>query len=119
MNILLLTGFVGRDPECVKSKTGQTVLRFSLATRRPSGEDVDWHRCVLYGAYADKLAPKIRKGTHLAINGRIKYSEAVLNGAKCYFTDIIVNSVEVLQKHESSTTTDSEGDVVSKDGSFF
>lgn len=106
MNLVILTGFVGNEPSLTESGTGQSILRFNLATRRNKSKEPDWHRCVMYGNYAKKMNERIKKGVRLAINGRIKYSKVIVNKQQCFFTDILVNNVEVLQYSQFEEDTE-------------
>ena len=82
MNRATLMGHVGRDPESRKTQAGDAMLNFSLATtekfRRRDGESdeaTEWHRVVVFGPLAETVAPMVRKGTPLLVEGRIQRRE--------------------------------------------
>ena len=83
LNKVLLIGRLGQDPEIRVSPGGTTVANFSIATneswRNKEGEQqerTDWHRCVVFGATAEKFVePYVKKGTLVSIEGQLQTSE--------------------------------------------
>lgn len=75
-NRVTLLGNTGGTPETIDGG-----IAFSLATteewtdrqgQRP--QRTDWHRCVMFGARAEGVAPYIRKGARLMIEGKLRSS---------------------------------------------
>lgn len=79
VNKIILLGYVGGDPEMHYPEAGSAIANFSLATSEPVGggktETTEWHRIVMYGDYARFAERYIRKGTHLYLEGKLKYRE--------------------------------------------
>ena len=84
MNKATLIGHVGRDVDMRVSRKGVKVARFSLATSErwrkaedgESGETwedhTEWHRIVVFGRLAELAEARVRTGTPLYIEGRIR-----------------------------------------------
>lgn len=79
VNKVILIGNVGGDPEMKFPDKNSCFATFSLATSEMRGtggtEVTDWHRIVLSGEAARFAERYIRKGTHLFVEGRLKYRE--------------------------------------------
>ena len=78
MNRATLVGFAGKHPEMRKLPSGDDVAQFSLATterfRRKDdtvGEATQWHTIVAYGAAAEVVRTRVRKGDPVLVEGRI------------------------------------------------
>jgi single-strand DNA-binding protein len=98
MNKVVLIGRLTRDPETRVAQGGnQTAIsRYSLAVNRSykrEGEpDADFINCVAFGKRAEFVQKYLKKGTQIAISGRIQtgsYDDK--DGKKVYTTDIIVD----------------------------
>lgn len=101
MNRCYLLGRLGADSELKVTQGGQSVLKFSLATsekyKDKQGdlqEKTEWHRCVMWGDRAGKLAQHLTKGKQLLVEGSVTYSSYDKDGEKRYSTDIKVNNIE-------------------------
>ncbi len=100
MNRAHLIGNLGADAELRHFATGAR-LTFNLATTerwkdKNTGEPKDrteWHRCVLWGPRAEKLAPHLTKGTTLFVEGSIETRSYDKDGQKKYSTDIRVRDL--------------------------
>lgn len=107
-NSVQLIGHAGQDAELVTLKSGQQLAKFSLATnesyKNKDGEWQDktaWHNLQMWGPGAERAVANIQKGTQLVIKGKIAYSESEdKDGAKRYFTNIVVREYVVLTKRE-------------------
>jgi single-strand DNA-binding protein len=101
MNKTILIGNLGKDPEF--KDVGQSKLcKFSVATqdsikREGRWEKVtDWHNVVVWGGQAENCAKFLRKGSKVAIEGKLKTRTWDQDGQKRYVTEVIANSVEFL-----------------------
>jgi single-strand DNA-binding protein len=99
-NSVTIVGNVGKDPETYG--TGTKVVKFSVATGRYKGEETDWHRIVCFGKTADVVEQYVRKGSKILVSGRIQYSQTESNGETKYFTDIIANEIQLLDRRETA-----------------
>ncbi len=113
MNKCFLTGRLTRDPE-VRYSSGNTqtaIARYSLAVDRRFKRDgdeqtADFINCVVFGRGAEFTEKYLRKGTKIAIVGRIQTgSYNNKDGAKVYTTEIVVDEQEFA---ESKTSGDND-----------
>ena len=82
LNQHTIIGFVGGDAECKQLPNGTPVIKFSLATRKSwkldNGqwdERVQWHNVVAYGKSFAAMAERIKKGSHLLVQGELRTHE--------------------------------------------
>ena len=102
MNKVILMGRLTRDPEVrYSSGDNQTAIaRYSLAVDRRfkrDGDDqtADFINCVVFGKGAEFAEKYLRKGTKIAVSGRIQTgSYTNKDGVKVYTTDVIVEDQE-------------------------
>ena len=105
MNNVALIGRVTKGIELKKSATGKSVTNFTLAVRRDK-ENTDFINCVAWNGTADLLYNYVKKGHRIGLNGRLqtrKYEDNT--GRKVYVTEVIANSVELLEKKETDNHT--------------
>ncbi len=104
MNVAILIGNLGHDPEIRYTKSGTAVCNFSLATNKEwtnkDGEKqkkTEWHRIVAYDKRAEILAEYLNKGSRLAVRGEIQYRQwEDKEGRKMSTPEIIVEHFEFL-----------------------
>jgi len=99
INIVILSGNIGKDAELTTTKGGVSLCRFSLATShgKKGEEKTDWHRITLWGKSAENLAQYLTKGKMVAVQGRIQYSKV----DEKYYTDIVASEVTFLGGRKS------------------
>jgi single-strand DNA-binding protein len=105
-NNVRLIGNLGDDPKVRKLDSGKTVANFSIATneiyRDSKGEkqsETTWHRLVAWGKQAEVVENYVKKGSEIAIDGKISNrSYEDKSGEKHYITEILVNSILLLGK---------------------
>lgn len=105
-NNVRLIGNLGDDPKVTKLESGKTVANFSIATNETykdsKGEkqtETTWHRLVAWGKQAEIVANYVKKGSEIAIDGKISNrSYEDKDGKKHYITEILVNSILLLGK---------------------
>lgn len=80
INKAVFTGNLTRDAELRATRGGSSVLAFTVAVndrRRQGDEWVDvanFIDCAVFGRRADALAPHLRKGVKVAVEGKLRYS---------------------------------------------
>ncbi len=97
-NNVILIGFLGSDPEFRETATGKKVARVSIATecsyKTKDGEwvkDTQWHRLTAWERGADYMRNYLRKGSHIGVLGKLKYSRSEsYDGTIRYFTEVVV-----------------------------
>lgn len=104
VNVVILLGNLGSDPEIRYTQNGTAVASFSLATtERRKGKDgqtqdfTEWHRIVAWNKMAEICEKYLHKGSKIYIEGRLqtrKWQDK--NGADHYTTEIIVREMKML-----------------------
>lgn len=105
LNKAQLIGNLGRDAELRYTQGGQAVASFTMATTegwtdKTSGqrqEKTEWHRVVLWGKTAERVAEYLTKGKQVYVEGRIqtrKWTDK--DGAEKYTTEINAFNVVLL-----------------------
>ena len=105
-NSVRLIGHLGDDPVVKKLESGKQVVNFSLATNEvyhdSQGErqsETTWHRLVAWEKQAEILDNYGRKGSEIAVEGRItNRSYEDKSGEKRYITEIVVNQILLLSR---------------------
>ena len=102
MNVAILCGNVGKDPEMRETQGGHSLCKFSLATKAgKGGEDTDWHNIVAWGRTAELCSMYVKKGDKVLVNGRISQRKWEGDDGKMnYMTEIVAFSVEFMGKRE-------------------
>lgn len=115
MNKVVLMGRLTRDPE-VRYSQGESPLaiaRYTLAvdrrqSRNSSDEQTaDFIGCVAFGRAGEFAEKYFRKGTKIAISGRIQTgSYTNKDGVKVYTTEVIVDEQEFAESKNASASNE-------------
>lgn len=113
MNLVLLMGNLGADPELIQAATGP-VLKLRLATTQTYYDkdkvkqtSTEWHRVAYFGAGAPGLARILQKGSGIQLQGRNHTSSYEKNGEKRYSTEVIAHSINLLPTQKYRDTASS------------
>lgn len=114
MNKVVLVGRLTRDPE-VKYSQGDNataIARFTLAVdrkiKRDNEETADFISCIDFGRMAEFAEKYFRKGTKIAISGRIQTgSYTNREGQKVYTTEVVVEEQEFAESKAASQQNNS------------
>lgn len=76
MNLAILTGNLGRDPE-LRAHGGDNILNFAIgvATGTRDKPETMWVDCALWGKRATTLQPYLFKGSRVTVSGPLKLEE--------------------------------------------
>ena len=110
MNKVVLIGRLTRDPEIRYSQGVQAiaVARYTLAVDRRFRRDsesqtADFIGCVAFGRQAEFAEKYFRKGTKIAVTGRIQTgSYTNREGQKVYTTDVVIEEQEFAESKAAS-----------------
>ena len=108
LNKILLLGRLVADPELRYTATGKAVAQFTLAVDRPFASqdgkrEADFIPVILWGKTAEAAANYSFKGQRLLVEGRLQIrSYEAKDGSKRWATEVIGNSIEFIEKKESS-----------------
>lgn len=104
LNSAILIGRLTKDPVSGTSQSGTFSARFTLAVDRHSKTDpdaADFPSCVCFGKTAEIARDYLKKGTKIAVQGRIqtsKYPDE--NGKEVYRTDVVVLGIEFCERKQ-------------------
>ena len=111
INQVILIGYCGDKAELKTLPNGTPVARLSVATSESwqdtaSGEwktESQWHNVIMWRKLAEVIAAKAQKGNRIFVQGKIKYRQYEQDGVKKYATDIVAETVRILEKSEGSS----------------
>jgi single-strand DNA-binding protein len=122
MNKIILIGRLTKDPDVryTHGEQSTAIARYSLAVDRKfkkEGEpDADFINCVAFGRSGEFAEKYLRKGTKIAVVGRIQTGRYTnKDGQKVYTTDVIVEEQEFAESKASVGNTQ-QAAPTSKDG---
>ena len=112
MNKVILMGRLTRDPsisytQANSAQESTCVARYSLAVDRRFNRDgerkADFISCIAFGRQAEFAEKYLRKGTKIALTGRIQTgSYTNRDGQKVYTTDVVVEEQEFAESKAAS-----------------
>lgn len=89
MNVICITGNLGKDAELKAMQDGTPVLKFSVADSQGRDKPAIWWSADLFGKRAETLAQYMKKGQQVTVTGTL--SEREYEGKK--YQTIRVNDV--------------------------
>jgi single-strand DNA-binding protein len=113
VNLVVLMGNLGKDPELRVTQRGTPVATFSLATSEgytdPSGgrgERTDWHRVVVWGTAAEACKEYLHKGRLVHVEGSLRTrSYADSTGHTRGVVEVVARRVQFLGVHSQERDT--------------
>ena len=109
MNKVTLIGRLGNDVELRFLPEGTAVCDLRIATNEDykdkegaKHEQTEWHRVVVWNGQAKTCAQYLKKGSLVAVEGKLKTRTWDKDGEKRYITEISASHVEFL---DSKPTT--------------
>ena len=107
INIVILVGRLGKDPEIRSTPGGTSVAKFSLATDEKftdrageKQERTEWHNIVAWGKLGEICGQYLKKGKLVYIEGSIRTDswDDKESGQKKYRTEIVANTMKMLDR---------------------
>ena len=112
MNKAILMGRLTRDPEIryTQGDNPMCIARYTLAVDRRfnrnannDGNNADFIPCVCFGKTAEFVEKYLKKGTKMAVTGRIQTgSYTNRDGVKVYTTEVVVEDQEFAESRNAS-----------------
>lgn len=104
VNMAILVGNLGKDPEVRFTQSGRAVANFSVATSEVwTGQDggrqerTEWHNVVVWGKQAESCGQYLAKGRQVFVQGNIRTrSYEDKTGNTRYVTEIVAQRVQFL-----------------------
>jgi len=111
MNKSILIGRLVRDPEVRYAQNGNAtcIARYTLAVdrrfKKEGEQEADFISCIAFGKAGEFAEKYFKKGTKIAITGRIQTgSYTNKDGQKVYTTDIVVEEQEFAESKGSGSS---------------
>ena len=106
INRVVLSGNLTRDAEIRMSQSGMAIVSFGVAVndRRKNQQTGEWEDyanfvdCAMFGTRAEKLQPYLEKGTKVAIEGKLRWSQWEHEGQKRSKLEVIVDEIELMSR---------------------
>ncbi|XOV94608.1 MAG: single-stranded DNA-binding protein [Bacteroidota bacterium] len=96
-NSVTLIGRLGTDPEIRAFESGRKLASFPVATNETytndKGEKVDdtqWHNITAWGRNAENAETILKKGSYVALRGKLIYHSFEQDGNTCYVSEVQV-----------------------------
>lgn len=104
INRVVISGNLTRDPEVRRTQSGMAIMSFGVAVndRRRNNQTGEWEDyanfidCTMFGNRAEALSSILSKGTKVAIEGKLRWSQWERDGQKRSKIEVIVDEVELL-----------------------
>ena len=101
INKVVITGNLTRDAILRQTQSGRPVLSMTVAfDERVREQDGSWTSranyvdCAIFGNRATSLSDWLRKGTHVAIEGHLRWQQWEKDGEKRSAVSVIVDEIE-------------------------
>ena len=116
MNSFSGIGRLTRDPDVrYNPNTQVAVARFTIAIDSGYGDNkrTDFPSIVVFGKMAEVVEKYLKKGSQVAVQGRLQTGSYEKDGMKHYTTDIIASNIEFLgkPKQDSNVSISEQNDI--------
>ena len=108
INRVAISGNITRDPELRSMQGGMAVLGFGVAVndRRRNQQTGEWEDCpnfidcTMFGARAESVARFLAKGSKVAVEGKLRWSQWERDGQKRSKIEVVVDEIEFMSRGE-------------------
>lgn len=109
INRVVISGNLTRDPELRSTQSGTPVLSMGVAVndRRRNPQTGEWEDypnfidCTMFGARAQSLSNYLSKGTKVAIEGKLRWSQWERDGQKRSKIEVIIDELEFMSSRNA------------------
>ncbi|MDR1183787.1 MAG: single-stranded DNA-binding protein [Coriobacteriales bacterium] len=113
INRVLISGNLTRDPELRATTSGMPVLGMGVAVndRRKNQSTGEWEDypnfidCTMFGSRAESVSRYLSKGSKVAIEGKLRWSQWEREGQKRSKIEVIIDEIEFLSARDNSAPT--------------
>ena len=107
MNKIILTGIVGKEPQCTITKEKSlSIAKFSLAVKRERDkEKTDWFNITSFIGVENFIKPFVHKGSKLLVSGSFQFDEYEKDGETKTSTCVIADKIEILSSKNDNEET--------------
>lgn len=108
INSVAITGNLTRDAELRSTAGGTAALSFGIAVndRRKNQQTGEWEDCpnfidcTMFGARAQSVSRFLSKGSKVAIEGKLRWSQWERDGQKRSKIEVIVDEIEFMSRQQ-------------------
>lgn len=108
INRVVISGNLTRDPDLRSTASGMPVLGFGVAVndRRKNQQTGEWEDypnfidCTMFGARAQSVSRFLSKGSKVAIEGKLRWSQWERDGQKRSKVEVIVDEIEFMSRQQ-------------------
>jgi single-strand DNA-binding protein len=108
INHVAITGNLTRDSELRSTAGGTAVLSFGIAVndRRKNQQTGEWEDCpnfidcTMFGTRAQSVSRFLSKGSKVAIDGKLRWSQWERDGQKRSKIEVIVDEIEFMSQRQ-------------------
>ena len=116
LNTFVGIGRLTKDPDVrYNPNTQVAVARFTIAIDSGYGDNkrTDFPSIVVFGKMAEVVEKYLKKGSQVAVQGRLQTGSYEKNGVRHYTTDIIAINIKFLAKpkQDSNTSSSEQNDI--------
>lgn len=119
INSVIISGNLTRDPELRTTASGLPVLGFTVAVndRRKNLQTNEWEDfpnyvdCTLFGARAENIARMVSKGSKVAIEGKLRWSQWERDGQKRSKLEVIVDEIVTMSQQATQQQSLYDSDI--------
>ncbi len=104
-NNVQLIGRLGNDPQVRSFESGKKMATFSMATNEvyynnkgEKVEDTQWHNVVAWGKKVDIIEEYLKKGSEVAVQGKLVNRKYEHEGITKYVTEISLAEMLMIDK---------------------
>ena len=102
INRVIISGNLTRDPELRATAGGMQVMSLGVAVndRRKNQQTGEWEDYPNFGTRAESLARFLSKGTKVAIDGKLRWSQWERDGQKRSKLEVVVDDLEFMSSRQ-------------------
>ena len=117
INRVIISGNLTRDPELRQTASGLPVLGFGVAVndRRKNQQTGEWEDypnfvdCTMFGTRAESVAKFLSKGSKVAIEGKLRWSQWERDGQKRSKIEVIIDELEFMSSRDGASAGSTSG----------
>ena len=106
INRVIMTGNLTRDPDIRQTSSGLPVMQLGVAVndRRKNPDSGEWEDypnfidCTMFGTRAENISRFLAKGSKVAIEGKMRWSQWGRDGQKRSKIEVVIDELEFLSK---------------------
>lgn len=118
INRAMITGNLTREPDLRSTASGVSILNLSVAVNdRRKNQSGDWEdyanyiECTLFGAQAEVVAKYLAKGSKVAIEGKLRWSQWEKDGQKRSKIQFVVDDIEFMSQNVQQKPAETHNEI--------